>query len=289
MLEQLYLKELLHLVAQGLLWPTVIVLLVLIVYALWCIGSIIVEVVVERRHYKVQMPDLVSKLDASQYEQIDGVVEESGLLRSQKNMLKTLSAYGYLPEEARVSLAKRLLADEEFRYEKVVSRTDLVAKIAPMLGLMGTLIPLGPGIQSMGQGQLDELASSIGIAFDTTIAGLVVAAVALVVSRFRKRWYEDYMVSSETAMSTILEKARACKAAGQDIGSAEKATKAMEQIALSKGRGAVTARAAQAAADEAVRKAAQDGAPVPPKDALDLQGAEQDTGPQDAGTEEAGD
>ena len=211
MLEQLYLKELLHFVAQGLLWPTVVILLVLIVYALWCLGSVVIEVVVERRHFKVSMPELVAQIDAAEYSGLHGVIEGSGLLRSHKTMLETLIGYGYLPEESRTALAKRLLAEAEAKYVKSTSRSDMVAKIAPMIGLMGTLIPLGPGIVAMGQGQTELLASSIEIAFDTTVAGLVVAAVSMLVGRWRKSWYEDYMVALEACMSAILEKAQSCE------------------------------------------------------------------------------
>jgi len=68
-----------------------------------------------------------------------------------------------------------------------------VARLAPMFGLMGTLIPLGPGIIALSQGDTQTLADSLLIAFDTTVAGLAAAGVAFAISRLRKRWYEDYL------------------------------------------------------------------------------------------------
>ena len=59
-----------------------------------------------------------------------------------------------------------------------------------MFGLMGTLIPLGPGLIALGQGDTKTLSDSLLIAFDTTIAGLVAGAIAYVVSGIRKSWYE---------------------------------------------------------------------------------------------------
>ena len=218
MLEQLYLKELLHNATQALLYPTMIILIVLGVVAIVMIGSLVVEAVVERRHYKAELPQLIASIDSASWQELSGVVESSGLLRSQKDALRTLVAYAYLPEESRLALAKRLLSEQEQRYYKVTSRGDLIAKVAPMVGLMGTLIPLGPGVVAMGQGHIDTLSSSIEIAFDTTITGLVVAAIALFIGRFRKRWYEDYTVALESAMSAILEKAQTCAEAGEDLG-----------------------------------------------------------------------
>lgn len=252
LLQSMYLQELLHLVSQGLLYPTIVILLILIVYAIWCIGSLLVEVVVERRHYRVVAPRLIAEVDAAPFSQLPQVIEESGLLRDQKTMLKTLVAYSYLPEEARVALAKRLLADMEYQYDKVTSRTDLVAKVSPMFGLMGTLIPLGPGIVSLGQGQTEELASSIEIAFDTTVAGLIVAAVALFVSRFRKRWYDDYLTTLESLLETILDKARHCIENGESLGDEHTAAAYMDELAAKKGK---AARASRQAAEQALGKA----------------------------------
>lgn len=236
MSDPLYLKELMHNVAQALLYPTQIILISLVVFAIGLIACVVVEAVVERRHFKACLPQLVATVDASAYAELPQVVEASGLLRRQRVALQTLIAYGYLPEEARVALAKRLLSEQELCYSKVTSRTDLIAKVSPMIGLMGTLIPLGPGVVAMGQGQVDLLSASIEIAFDTTIAGLVVAAVALCVSRLRKRWYEDYLVALETVMSTVLEKARTCAGRGEDLGNAESAAAIVAALKAKRGK-----------------------------------------------------
>lgn len=55
-----------------------------------------------------------------------------------------------------------------------------------MLGLLGTLIPLGPGIIALGQGDTQTLSTSLLTAFDTTIAGLCAAAVCLVVTTLQQ-------------------------------------------------------------------------------------------------------
>jgi biopolymer transport protein ExbB/TolQ len=74
-----------------------------------------------------------------------------------------------------------------------------------MFGLMGTLIPLGPGLIALAQGDTKTLSDSLLIAFDTTVAGLISAAISFVISGIRKGWYEQYMTGLETIMETILE------------------------------------------------------------------------------------
>jgi biopolymer transport protein ExbB/TolQ len=211
----LYLKDILHLASQSMLYPTIAIVLLLIVFIIFSIGAIIAEVFTERRHFKLVMPVFLNKLDDAAPEDIPEVVEESALLRNQKVALLTLFENSNLPEESRFALAKRLISDEEGRYKRIVSRTDLAAKVGPMLGLMGTLIPLGPGIVALGQGDTSLLSSSLLIAFDTTTAGLACSAVSLVISLIRKRWYADYMVALKACMSTALEKIEILEAEGK--------------------------------------------------------------------------
>ena len=47
--------------------------------------------------------------------------------------------------------------------------------------------------------------SHLAVRYKRTVAGLVSAAVAYVISGVRKNWYEKYMVGLETIMESILE------------------------------------------------------------------------------------
>lgn len=71
-----------------------------------------------------------------------------------------------------------------------IERADFITRLAPMLGLMGTLIPLGPGLAALGEGELRILTTAITVAFDTTVIGLLAGMIGFVLGRLRRRWYD---------------------------------------------------------------------------------------------------
>jgi len=88
---------------------------------------------------------------------------------------------------------------------RITALTDLVARLGPMFGLMATLIPLGPGLIALDQGDTKTLSDSLLTAFDATVTGLAAAGVAYAISRLRKRWYEDYLSTLEALIESLLE------------------------------------------------------------------------------------
>ncbi|HEY0061190.1 MAG TPA: MotA/TolQ/ExbB proton channel family protein, partial [Telluria sp.] len=78
-------------------------------------------------------------------------------------------------------------------------RADLLARIPPMLGLMATIIPLGPGLAALGKGDPAQLASAVTVAFDATVLGLVAGIGGLVIGKLRRRWYEETLEAMEAA------------------------------------------------------------------------------------------
>lgn len=199
------LKDTMHAISSGLLIPAIIVLLLLLALAVVELGGLLAEALTERRRVKADVPELI---DAFQGKDAAGIMDEvanSRLFRRQKAALGEMINHSELPAASLQALARRLLAREELHYAKITTRTDLVARLGPMLGLMATLIPLGPGMIALGQGDTKTLADSLLTAFDATVSGLAAAGVAFAISRLRKRWYEDYLSALEALMESLLE------------------------------------------------------------------------------------
>ena len=108
----------------------------------------------------------------------------------------------------RLRAGGRIEAMERYGRRRI-ERADVLARVAPMLGLMGTLIPLGPGIAALSRGEFEVLARAVSVAFDTTVIGLAVGIVGFVIGRLRRRWYDRVLAELETAEPIAREVHRA--------------------------------------------------------------------------------
>lgn len=199
--------DVLRAVSSALEVPVVIVLILFLLAAAVLTGWGIAEFFTERRHLKVALPQLLEDLRTA--DDRAAVIEASGLLRRQKDALLELLNHPDFNGEMRETLAVRLLEQEQDRYDRIVKLSELLARLAPMFGLLGTLIPLGPGIIALGQGDTYTLSTSLLTAFDTTVVGLVAAAFATVISTVRRGWYREYASILEAAAEMLLETEKA--------------------------------------------------------------------------------
>ena len=58
-----------------------------------------------------------------------------------------------------------------------------------MLGLMGTLIPMGPALVGLSTGDIGSMAYNMQVAFATTVVGLFSAAIGFITQQVKQRWY----------------------------------------------------------------------------------------------------
>ena len=212
--EDTYLSIILHDISQGALIPVMCAIVGLIVFVLFFLGWIITEYFTERRNYKQNRAGIVNDINNASYGEVVGAIEKSGLLRFQKAALITVARNMGLPEEPLFALAQMEISAAEKKYKNRVAWTDTVSKVAPLLGLMGTLIPLGPGIVALGSKNTELLSNSLLLAFDATVCGLIAAVFALIISKVRSGWYAQYIETLESVMSCVVDKAAQARAQG---------------------------------------------------------------------------
>ena len=71
---------------------------------------------------------------------------------------------------------------------KLLEFLKLVTKVAPMLGLIATMIPMGPALKSLADGNMQGISENLSIAFAGVIFALVAASLTFVAVSIKKRW-----------------------------------------------------------------------------------------------------
>jgi biopolymer transport protein ExbB/TolQ len=101
----------------------------------------------------------------------------------------------FIVEHARTSGGEhqlnKALADFDFDAQRRLSRTRLLVRAGPALGLMGTLIPLSPALTGLANGDTGALSHDLRVAFSVTVVGLLIGAVAFGLSLSRDRMYSQ--------------------------------------------------------------------------------------------------
>jgi len=202
------LNSLLYGISQSLLIPVLIVLLAFFVYAMVHLGILLSDYYYRRKikfDTKYLIDLVLSLADRNGSEEITQIVKESKLSDSHKGVLTTIINSSKLGRESRESLARKMVEDEEILAAKKLEKTDIIAKIAPAIGLMGTLIPLGPGLAALGTGDIQTLSQHLIIAFGAAVIGMAAAAIGFTISKIKRRWYEEEISTLDTLAESILE------------------------------------------------------------------------------------
>lgn len=97
----------------------------------------------------------------------------------------------------------KLLNDVEIEASRRLERTRMLVRIGPMLGLMGTLIPISPALIGLAQGDVQTLSDNLVIAFSTTVVGLLIGGIAYLVSTVRDRLYTQDVSDIEYALERL--------------------------------------------------------------------------------------
>jgi biopolymer transport protein ExbB/TolQ len=101
-------------------------------------------------------------------------------------------------------VGKRIMNVESLRRSELQKIADLT-KYGPAIGLMGTLIPLGPALVGLARGDLETLSNNMIIAFSTTVVGVLISLIALAINSAKKSWYRDDSILMTFASERIAE------------------------------------------------------------------------------------
>lgn len=196
----------LNLISQSLLIPVVIILLIFVVVVVISLGGLIYEYTSRTKVSVDEVSDLI--LDISNAPGVDAlkdIISNSAIPKVQKKILLKIASTPNMSPNTREAFARKLIENEEGLTDKSLEITDIITRIGPTLGLMGTLIPLGTGLAALGSGDVNTLSESLIVAFDTTVVGIGSGALAYVISKLRNRWYEEYLSNLDVLSDAVLD------------------------------------------------------------------------------------
>jgi len=125
------------------------------------------------------------------------------------SMLSTIYRHKELPREIIESKTEDKAEEIRFDLERNISNLGIIASIAPLLGLLGTvvgMIKVFANLETLNQtNNANLLASGISEALVTTAVGLLVAVPALTAFHLFNRRVEHLMVSIQAESSKFID------------------------------------------------------------------------------------
>lgn len=198
-----YLNLIMHIISQSLMIPCYSFLLYFVVISVIETGALIGETFTEKKIHKFKTREFLSELHKNC--NIEESIENNKLpFKLEKNITEFLELTS-IEGACQRTIAQNLLCQQEDLINKKTEKTELISKMGPLLGLMGTLIPLGPGLVGLGKGDFNTLAQYLVVSFDATILGIFAGGLAFTISKIRRRWYERYLNDLDAILETIVE------------------------------------------------------------------------------------
>ena len=199
-----YLSGALNVISQSLTIPVMVLLLIIAIISVIALGGFISEYTSMKKVGVGKIRDLIFKINtASSIDDLMNIISSSDIPKSQKKVLTEIAKSEALDSDSREALARKLVEHEE-EIDKSLRNTDIITRVGPTLGLMGTLIPLGPGLAALGAGDVNTLADALTIAFDTTVVGIGSGALCYFISKIRRGWYDQYLSDLDALSDAVL-------------------------------------------------------------------------------------
>lgn len=169
-------------IANSLLIPDIILLIILFVRAIMLAGSFYGQFITNRKN----MAKLQPMIDKLKDHDTQALVD---LLPKRNNAPMIPYMRDILEHGADEDFAEYTIANFEILVTKDLTVSRLLAKMGPVLGLVGTLIAMSPALVGLSTGDIGGMAYNMQVVFATTVVGLVISAVGLITLQYKQRWY----------------------------------------------------------------------------------------------------
>lgn len=176
-----YISDLLFWISTGLLVPTIVLLVLFFVRAILLVGGFFGQLM-SRRKADAQIATALDQLTTENVEDFAQQLPSAGL------GVAAVFYHRLLAAGADAALRERVLAEFDIAADGDQNLPRTLTKMGPVLGLMGTLIPMGPALVGLSSGDIASMAYNMQVAFATTVVGLVIGAIGTLIVQVKKRW-----------------------------------------------------------------------------------------------------
>lgn len=189
-----WLQAVIYNVATILLYPVLAMEVICLTWAVFESGRFTLESLHRwRARRRLDLETAMSSMDRTSLEAIVGMLGGFGRNAIVNRARTSLISAGQLSRTA----VLKALADAEIESSRRLEATRMLVRLGPILGLMGTLIPISPALVGLAKGDVETLSSNLVVAFSTTVVGLLIGAIAYVVTAIRERHHRQDVVDLE--------------------------------------------------------------------------------------------
>lgn len=174
-------------ISNGLLVPVIIGLLVLFISSLLLLGDFFNRYLQRNKQEKVLKP-LWKNLNSQNINSL----KEWCLSKTDLVLAKT--SLSIIEDPFNEPFHDQLIANYELQSEKKLGKAKILTKFGPILGLMGTLIPMGPALVGLSSGDIGSMAHNMQVAFATTVIGLFSGAIGYILLLVEQRWHNADLI-----------------------------------------------------------------------------------------------
>lgn len=179
-------SNLLFWISSGLLVPVIVGLLFFFIKSILMLGGFIgqyIQRIKQDKQLRIRMNQLDSETIHSFAQELDEQ-PESMFTTTAKQLLASGSP----------AVSNRILSEYEIAADSELGKFKVLVKFGPILGLMGTLIPMGPALAGLSTGDISSMAYNMQVAFATTVLGLFSGAVGFILLQVKQRWFNTDLV-----------------------------------------------------------------------------------------------
>lgn len=195
-------SDILFWISTGLMVPVIVLLLILFIRSVLLVGGFFGQYLSIRKTEKA-LRESMEGLTAGNVDELADklpVKSDAWVIKYIREMLNVQGSPAH---------TQRLLANFEITADKDLALCKMLTKLGPILGLMGTLIPMGPALVGLSTGDIASMAYNMQIAFATTVVGLFAGGIGFITQQVKQRWYLQDLTNLEFLSELLNEKHRA--------------------------------------------------------------------------------